>query len=269
MADSLSVMMQKEQTVYQRCDYLSYQEPSSTSPRVVDEDVRTTMVDWCYSFIDVCQFDRENVAIAMEMVDRFLSKSSEESEAVLRDRMKFQLLTMTSLYVTFKTYGRTALAIDFISSISQDLYTVQEIEAMEWTLLNELSWCISAPTCVHMAHHILTLISMQVPLDKPTRKFIRDEMNYQAEYIVRDYYFVTQRPSTMAIATMLNALDLLSKRQRNCRNICRALVTVMNDEFDSIEKILDMKSRLFSLVYEHEAVAGDDVNSYRQVDEFM
>ena len=260
-------MMQKEQTVYRSCNYLHHHnEPSSVSAslQVVDEDVRTTMVDWCYSFIDVCQFEREHVAVAMEMVDRFLSKSSEHSEAVLRDRMKFQLLTMTSLYVAFKTNGRTALAIDFISSISQNLYTVQEIEAMEWTLLNELAWRISPPTCAHMAHHILSLVSMQVPLDKTTRKFIRDEMNYQAVHAVREYYFVTQRPSTMAIAAMLNALDLLSKKQRNCHNICRALVSIMNDEFESIEKILDTKRRLFSLVYGTDA---GDVDSYRQVDE--
>ena len=144
LADSLAVMMQKEQTVYRSCDYLHASASSSSSSsvvnlRVVDEDVRMTMVDWCYSLIDVCQFERESVAMAMEMVDRFLSKSSKESEAVLCDCMQYQLLAMTALYVAVKTNGKTALAMDFIKYIGQDLYTIKEIEDMEQTLLDHLS----------------------------------------------------------------------------------------------------------------------------------
>jgi hypothetical protein len=271
LADSLAVMMQKEQTVYRSCDYLHASASSSSSSssalnlRVVDEDVRMTMVDWCYSLIDVCQFERESVAMAMEMVDRFLSKSSKESEAVLCDRMQFQLLTMTALYVAVKTNGKTALAMDFISYIGQDLYTIKEIEDMEQTLLDQLAWRISAPICVQMSHHILTLVLEHVSLDKSTRKRLRDEMYFQAESAVRDYYFVTQRPSTIAIAAMLNAVAILSEKH-DCRDICCALASVLNDDFDSIEKILDTKSRLFSLVYGSE---GSEDDSYRQVDEFQ
>ncbi len=44
---------------------------------------------------------------------------------------------MTSSYVAFKTNGRIALVIDFLTSISQDLYTAKEIEqVMKWTLFN-------------------------------------------------------------------------------------------------------------------------------------
>lgn len=269
VAEALSVMIQKEQTVYRISDYLH--QPSSSSSvaspslRAVDEDVRTTMVDWCYSFIDVCKFERESVAMAMHMVDRFLSKST-KAESVLRDRMEFQLLTMTSLYVTTKTHGKTALGIDCISTICQNLYTDDEIVAMELTLLNELEWRISPPTCVQMAHHILSLIAARdVSFDKTTWDFILDEIKFQAENAVRDYNFVTQRPSTLAIAAMLNALEQLDKKK--CRSICRALVSITNDEFDSIEIILDMKRRLFSLVYGQKAEAEDE--SCREVDALL
>ena len=271
LAESLAVMLQQEQTTYRSCNYLHPQ--SSSSPvnlRVVDEEVRTKMVDWCYSFVDTCQFERKSVAMAMEMVDRFLSKSSKVSEAVLCDCMQFQLLTITALYVVVKINGETSLAIDFIVYIHQDLYTIKEIESMERTLLNELAWRISAPISGHMAHHILSLVvgAEQVSLDKTTWNFILDEMTFQAEKAVRDYYFVTQRPSTIAIAAMLNVIDLLSEKH-DCRSLCCALDSVMNDDFDSIKVIQDTKSRLFSLVYSPEARARDGTESYRQVDEFQ
>jgi hypothetical protein len=64
---------------------------------------------------------------------------------------------------------------------------------------------------------------------------------------------------------MLNAVAILSEKH-DCRDICCGLASVLNDDFDSIEKILDTKSRLFSLVYGSE---GSEDDSYRQVDEFQ
>jgi hypothetical protein len=210
------------------------------------------MVDWCYELVDTCQFQRETVAVAMDMVDRLLSKSSTTvSEAVLCDRIQFQLLTMTSLYVAIKTSEPTVIGIDFLSSISCNLYSVESIEAMEWTLLHELSWRISPPTCVQMAHHILVLLSKHVCLDKSWCTIL-DEVGYQAEHAVRDYYFVTQRPSTVAMAAILNTLELFD--EQNGQAYARSLHSVMNDEFDSLEIILATKNRLYSLVYEQEAV---------------
>jgi hypothetical protein len=248
VAESLSVMMQKEQTVYRSCDYLH--PPSSSSSlnlRAVDAEVRTKMVDWCYSFIDTIQVERESVAMAMEMVDRFLSKPSTSSEAVLSDCMQYQLLAVTALYVAVKTTGVTVLGIDFFCCISNDLYSMKEIEAMERTLLHGLSWCISAPTCVQMAHHILTLISADIQCEVKTWNAILDEVMFQAEHAVREYYFVTQRPSTVAMAAIFSTLELFDKR--NGRAFVRSLLSILNDDFDSLEIIMAVKNNLNSLVY--------------------
>ena len=253
-AEILSVMLQKEQTVYRSRDYLA--NPSS-SRQVIDEGDRTKMVDWCYRIVDTCQLEREIVAIAMEMVDRFLSKPSKVSEGVLRDRIQFQLLTLTSLYVAIKSNEKTALGSDFFSHISGELYTAKEIESMERTLLNELSWCISAPTCVQMAHHILSLLSSHLTFDKMSQDAIFDEVMFQTEHAVRDFFFVTQRPSTVALAAIFNSLDIFDKRDGQA--IIQALLSVMNEEIDSLEIILTTKSKLFCLVYGHKEVNGDNI----------
>ena len=249
VAESLSVMMNKERTIYRKRDYLN--DSSSTVKGVrLDEEDRTKMVDWCYNVVDSCQLERESVAIAMEMVDRFLSnKTSATAMDVRHDRIQFQLLTLTALYVSIKINMKVALGSDFFSCISRELYPVKDIEAMELKLLKELSWCISAPTCVQMAHHIIALLSMHVTFDEAMWANILNEVEYQAECAVRDYYFVSQRPSTVAMAAIFNTLDRFEKHES--QDIIHAVLSVMKtvEEFESIEVILATRSKLHSLVY--------------------
>jgi hypothetical protein len=35
----------------------------------VTSDDRANIIDWCYRVIDLCQLDRDNVAMAMNIVD--------------------------------------------------------------------------------------------------------------------------------------------------------------------------------------------------------
>lgn len=72
--EALSVMLSKEQTVYKSYDYLStinhlqHLSPPSLCGNdkenaVITSSDRQLIVDWCYSIVDACQFDRETVAI--------------------------------------------------------------------------------------------------------------------------------------------------------------------------------------------------------------
>lgn len=82
ITEALSVMIQKEQTVYTCTNYLlSSSSPSSTgmdyttassddssSSSSENDDVvtakdRQLICDWCYSIVDATQFDRETVAM--------------------------------------------------------------------------------------------------------------------------------------------------------------------------------------------------------------
>ena len=255
VAESLAVMVQKETTVYnKRYDYLGN---PSCAQGIVSEDDRTKMVDWCYKVVDTCQLERETVAIAMDLVDRFLSnESSTAAMDVLGDRIQFQLLSLTALYVSIKISQKIALGSDFFSVISRELYPIQDIEAMELVLLKELAWCISPPTCVQISYHIVSLISTQVTFDKNAWAAILDEVDHQAEHAVRHYDFVTQRPSTVAMAAIFNALGRFDKHES--QGILSAVLSIMNTaEFESIEVILATRSKLHSLVYGHEST-GDD-----------
>ncbi len=100
---------------------------------------------------------------------------------------------------------------------------------------------------MQIATHTLSLISKQVSIQKSTTwATILDEVAFQAEYAVRDYYFATQRPSTVAIAAIFNAIEIVDTH--DIREILAAFVLVMNDSFDSQEHLLAARDRLLCLV---------------------
>ncbi|KAL7532472.1 hypothetical protein ACHAXR_009511 [Thalassiosira sp. AJA248-18] len=243
-AESLSVMMQKEQTIYKSCDYLH---PPMQDDTMITESDRTKLVDWCYSIIDHCEFERETVAIAMEMVDRFLSKPMSITQYMLCDRNQFQLLVMAALFIAIKTNEQVAFCSSDFAAMSHGMYSVDEIEAMELIILEGLSWRICAPTSIQMARHILSIVLPNLNLEESTWVFILNEVQFQTESAVRDYYFAAQRPSAIAMAAIFNSLDEIDEQDRQA--LLRALLPVMNNEdFGSPQDLFTARSRLLDLI---------------------
>lgn len=280
-AESLSAMMEKEQTIYMSRDYLNqdhhHRHPSSStsssSPKLVanntiqiTESDRLKLVDWCYNVVDQLEFDREIVAMTMELVDRFLSTPSNNNnnniatirKQILQDRRQYQLLAISSLYLTIKTTAKVVLGSEFFSALSHNSYTIQEIEDMEYTILASLKWRIHAPTPIEMAHSILALTLPATNLSKGTWGYILDEVRFQTEYAVRDYYFTTQRRSTIALAAIFNTLDQIGENDR--RAVLRALfcnIAGRNLEFDLNIVLVIARTKLQGLVEGNDAIAED------------
>ena len=118
-AESLSAMLEKEQTVYRhcknKCDYLLHHRRSNNNNNdneatetAVTENARIQIIDWFYSVIDKCQFDRSTVAMATDIMDRYLSVSSNSNSdssslLLLHSSLKqFQLVAITCLYIAIK-----------------------------------------------------------------------------------------------------------------------------------------------------------------------
>jgi hypothetical protein len=57
------------------CPSSSYHSAPPIVSIVTDQD-RMKIVDWCYEIIDHCKMDRETVAVAMDIADRFFSNQS-------------------------------------------------------------------------------------------------------------------------------------------------------------------------------------------------
>ena len=222
-AETLSTILQKE-LAFARYSCKGYLNPSDDATIITAAD-RKELVDWCYGIVDHYHLPREIVATAMEMVDRFLSISAGPSALwninsdvakvgrnVLHCKSKFQLLTVAALSnCTFKLKDEIMTSDEFAEAYS--LYTPKEIEIMTYALLRGLSWRPNTPTACKVGHAILSLLRNHVNLPEATWGFLLDKMEYQTELAVRDYFFSTQRPSTIAMAAISNAIESIASKE--------------------------------------------------------
>ena len=231
--DALHAMM--EQDITHTCrDYLndgdcisedevliSDDHVSESSQKLTVED-RAQIVDWCYSLIDLCQLARSNVVMAMSIADRFMSNPngllvsqftpySFSPQEIMYDRTMFQLLAVSALYTTIKINEQVIFSAENFADATQGVYTAEEIEAMERTILECLAWKVSAPTALEVGCTVLELMTPQVQdvidVNNDLMGSIIDDFAFQTECAVRDYHLVTtERTSTIAIMALLNAI---------------------------------------------------------------
>jgi len=257
VADSLAAMIERELTTYTYCN--GYLDPSDTT--IITADDREKLVDWCYAVVDHCRYSRETVASTMEMVDRFLSMPSNSADAArvsdeaLRDQTKFQLLTIAALYISIKVNEKIVTSSDMFVEMCSRAYTADEIEDMERTLLSisGLSWQCHAPTAHQVGLSILSLLLPHVDIPEVTWGFLIDDMKHLTELAVRDYYFSTQRASTIALAAIFNVISDTSTKER--RELFGAFSRVIMGcfDFDDSKQIAAAKARL-SLLSKPETV---------------
>ena len=249
-AETLSAILQKE-LAFARYSCKGYLNPSDAT--IITAADRKELVDWCYGIVDHYHLPREIVATAMEMVDRFLSISAGPSALwninsdvakvgrnVLHCKSKFQLLTVAALYSTLKLKDETTSG-EFADSYG--FYTVKEIEIMTYTLLRGLSWRPNTPTACKVGHAILSLLRNHVNLPEATWGFLLDKMEYQTELAVRDYFFSTQRPSTIAMAAISNAVESIGNKEKynEIRGVFQARFLM---KFDNNDLIAEARRRL-------------------------
>ena len=100
-------------------------------------------------------------------------------------------------------------------------------------------------------------------------EFILDVVRYQVEHAVRDYYFSLIRPSTVAMAAILNALDQVDLEA--CRYILEALLSsqlvmlndfsVDEDEDDDslLQELFHVKGRLTCLLESNKCIQDEGI----------
>ena len=252
--NSLAAMIEKEQ----RSHFLSARSCNiyQDSDNDITPDDRMMMVDWAYSIVDTCKFDRMTVAMAMEMVDRFSSNNpGSVTQTYLSDHKQYQLLVVAALYIAIKVTEPVAFGSDLFAEVCNGMYSVEEIEDTELIILRGLGWLINAPSSTLMAYDLLSIIVPKIDLSGKTLSFLLDEIRFQTEYAVRDAYFSRQRPSTIAIAAIFNALDYLD--QKSCKEILSALILVMDEQFDCLSQVFETKNRLRCLVERDDVLEED------------
>eukprot|EP00984_Skeletonema_dohrnii_P002700 scaffold938_cov91-Skeletonema_dohrnii-CCMP3373.AAC.1 len=147
-------------------------------------------------------------------------------------------------------------------------YTVEEIEDMERTLLIGLSWRCHAPTAHQVGMSILSLLLPYVDIPEANWGILMDEMKYLTELAVLEYYFSTQRASTIALAAIFNVINDTSTKER--KELLGSFLSVMMEcfDFDHPNQIAAARSRLKSLANPKIGVQEEDVDD-KSLDDSM
>jgi Cyclin, N-terminal domain/Cyclin, C-terminal domain len=204
VAERISVMRMQEMTEYRVRDYLAETvQLRKRANKPVDEDCRVRMCEWCYQVVDFCKFRRETVGIGMSYLDRYLC--TKQGLEALCNRKVYQLTAMTALYIAIKIHEPLEMETSLLADLSRGCYTEMEFVGMEQSILTALNFRVNGPTPLGFVQHIMALIPSSVHSTVAT--LIMDYARYQTELAVSEQSFVDIRPSVIALAAILNAME--------------------------------------------------------------
>lgn len=204
VGERIFVMRIQEETTYRIRDYLAESvQIRKLASKPVDEDCRVKMCEWCYQVVDFCKFRRETVGIGMSYLDRFLC--TKQGLEALCNRKQYQLAAMTALYIAIKLHEPLEMETSLLADLSRGCYTEMEFVGMEQTILSALDFRVNGPTPLGFVQYMMALIPET--LHPSVAALIMDFARYQTELAVSEQSFVDVRPSEVAIAAVLNAME--------------------------------------------------------------
>lgn len=227
---------------------------AANNTNIVTPALRTKIVQWLYDCVDYLELSRESVAMAMSYVDRIISNSSRTMPAAAmvaqakQDSMMYQLVAVSSLFLAAKqnsshhVRSSSSSPIDACTlvRISHDSYSANEIIQMEKVVLEGLEWRLCGPTALSIAYDAIALLAKTLP-SQPNKwrrvSSVLDFTRLQIEMSILDYNSsVLRSPSTIAMASIVNAMELLdftSREKHAFSRILKKLLIFQEDIFQS------------------------------------
>lgn len=147
-----SMRVQEQADAYRSCDYLARiqiflsSESSLTAASPIDENFRREMVYWIYQVIDYLDFGRDTVENCVRLIDLFLSSSTGVAQEFLHNRLSFQLLSITCLYLSIKLNEMKHLDLEYLVPLAQGIFVKDDFVKMEALVLEVLNWRVLFPT---------------------------------------------------------------------------------------------------------------------------
>lgn len=220
LPDIFKAILSQEDSVYTCPDYLSdeFQQkqrdnitmnsnlycPSGMSTSTasscsgINEMWREKISEWCYQVVDHFDYNRQVVSIAMNYLDRYLA---------LRpvNRKIFQLAAMTCLFLAIKLNETRPLSLPAFLSLSRGYFQAEHVLKMEHAILRALQWRMNPPIALVQAKHLMFVLPRHVQRKSEILEITR----FLTEITVCDYFFVSKKLSTVALAALYSAFDII------------------------------------------------------------
>lgn len=246
--DTLEVLLEQEER------YLS-SSSLEPAPSNFNQDWFRKMAQWCFTVAKFVNIDREVVEVSLYNTYRYISDIDSEEEV---SSIEFQIISMSSLFITSKTASERALSAEHLESLGRKKIFAQDILDMELVMLNQLNWKLNPPTVEDFARCLLDLIHSFYCCKYNDRNLILDLVGRQAQAAVCDACFVDTRVSMIAVAALLNALEATSPTKLS-RKLVGSLLFAIDAEADTSKRnqVFSMKATLSDVIQESSCCATD------------
>lgn len=232
LSDNLARLLQQERSGMYKCaDYLSMSDfkldvyellgkdrfnstkgpqdmqidsqPQCPADTQIDDYCREQIVEWSFRVVDYFHIDREVVVVSLSMLDRFL--------AICKcDRSTFKLAATTTLNLAVKLLHPCKLGeLGILSDLSRGEFNMKDVALMEKHILESLNWKLHPPSSIAFCNILLDYFfsANNIDMIHTDIEDLYDISSFFTELAVCDYYFVGLTPSTVAVASIINALE--------------------------------------------------------------
>jgi len=156
---------------------------------------------------------------------------------------------MASLFLAIKVFGYEKLEASFLCQVSRGLFSESDLYKMERLILSSLNWRMNPPTVSAFIELFLGLLAPKTfsrYSQRLLKKTIREFAHLQAEIAVIDYSLFKHRPSNIAVASIINAIEGISTEilsvaaQQDFQNIIKRIagIDLSNNELQEIRFLL-------------------------------
>lgn len=217
---------------------------------------RDKICEWCYNLVDHYELARESVAVAMNIVDRFVS-----SRFTTITSQTYRLLAVAAIHIAIKLVSPWKLRMDHLLDLCMGKYTAADIASMELTVLDALSWKVHPPTSAEFCSQLID--SSFTESTPHVLNDLQDRARYLTELAVCDYFFVTHKASSVALASIMCALELTDNqidprdKDRFTSNVAQIALDISDEEVIQCYKTLRVMYRKNVLVDDEEAHDGE------------
>ena len=211
---------------------------------------RRQMYDWSVTVLDSFGMDREAVAVAFNLLDRYIVfECSKEGPDISRD--DYQLYSMVSLYIAVKInepYPRK-LSVQALVDMSKHFYSKDVIESTERDILVAINWRVATPTALSYMRLFLEDLQLETGSKHDgkncTMHHLQSTATALTELSVGDAFFVSYPSSSVGLAALLHAARLEpSATERQVKKLAQRAQAVVDTEtsefravFTQLEKI--------------------------------
>jgi Cyclin, N-terminal domain/Cyclin, C-terminal domain len=193
----LALLDQEHSGKYFVGDYLSMTSKATAGSTVhnIDEYCREQICEWTFRVVDYFRIDREVASVSLSYLDRFLCTTQ-------CDRSSFKLAATTTLYMAVKVFYPNKLGdLGILSDLSRG-----EFGMLDMANISSLDWKLHPPTAACISQLLLDFLELEGLTEQGVEELYANAA-YFAELSVCDYFFVGKSPSTIAFASILNALE--------------------------------------------------------------